>query len=235
MSNRLSSKISFSKHFLVLQGTEKVLRKTGSLETAFSNKEQRYYATLTAQKRNRYYAGNMLLKKTVARYLKERGYRVSYIDIEIKKDRLGKPSVRLPRSVPHVLVSLSHAGSRYVAIVHSVSAQHVGIDIEKIGHRLSRIAEAFLGNRERCLFEQKSITATRAYLALFWTAKEAYLKAIGTGLRIHPRLVSLVPRKLTSRKAVFFVSSTKSTFTGTVVASVSKEGYAISIATVGIK
>lgn len=235
MSNQLSSKIFSSKHFLVLQGTERMLRKTGSLETAFSNKEQRYYATLTAQKRNRYYAGNILLKKTVERYLKERGYRVPLIDIEIKKDRLGKPSVRLPGFVPCVLVSLSHVGFRYVAVVHSTSVQHVGIDIEKIESRLNRIAKAFLGDREQCLFEQRSIVTRRVCLALFWTAKEAYLKAIGTGLRIHPRLVLLVPRKLTSRKAVFFVSSIKSTFTGTVVASVSKEGYAISIATVGIK
>lgn len=235
MSSQLSSKVFSNKPFLVLRGTEKVLRKTGSLETAFSNEEQRYYTTLPARKRDRYYVGSMLLKKTVARYLAGHGCRVSLADIEIKKDRLGKPSVRLPGTVPHVLISLSHAGSQYVAVAHGISIKHVGIDIEKIGSRFDRIVKSFLNDREQSFIAQKSVTARRAYLTLFWTVKEAYLKAIGTGLRVHPHTVLLTPKEVTLKKALFAVSSTKSGYTGIVVASVSKEGYAISVATVGTR
>ena len=99
----------------------------------------------------------------------------------------GKP--RLVQPAAELDFSLSHAGSR---LVLAVSSAPVGVDVE----RLDRGAESGV---ERLAFaedERAELEAVppgdraRAFLVC-WTRKEAVLKALGHGLAVDPRGVSV--------------------------------------------
>ena len=102
-------------------------------------------------------------------------------------DSLGKPRAFLPEPAPipenAPLFSLSH--TRGAALVAVASQGKVGVDLES-AHRL---ADALpLANRyfapEECIdtLSQPDEAAMRQRFLLYWTLKEAYLKALGLGL-----------------------------------------------------
>jgi len=102
-------------------------------------------------------------------------------------DGHGRPVVAVPAHPP-AWVSLSRAGD-LVAVV-ATTLGPVGIDIES----LERVAVAGFDDVAFCAGERESVrvsadpTLRRARL---WTAKEAVLKARGTGLRVDPREVDV--------------------------------------------
>jgi len=97
----------------------------------------------------------------------------------------GRPLVRDPAHPP-VWVSLSRAGALVAVVATTVGP--VGIDIES----LERVATAGFDDVAFSATERESLrtcadpTLRRAQL---WSAKEAVLKARGTGLRVDPREV----------------------------------------------
>lgn len=94
---------------------------------------------------------------------------------------------------PEVVVSLSHSGG-FALLAVAVGAR-VGVDLEvvRLRPRLERLAERVLAPEEleawTALPPQDRL---RAFLAA-WTSKEAYLKAIGEGIR---RPLAGVPARL---------------------------------------
>ncbi len=77
--------------------------------------------------------------------------------------------------------NISHSG-KYTVFV---SSDHpIGIDIEMIDEKLSQNLDKALNEKEFRYLEQSEDRLT--YLFKMWTCKEAYLKTIGTGLRINP-------------------------------------------------
>lgn len=87
-------------------------------------------------------------------------------------------------------ISLSHSGSWGAAMVSSCRAR-VGIDIELVREWREETLRAFLtaGEYDQVMAEaedKRNLEATK-----YWTAKEAYLKAIGLGLRRHPSSVNI--------------------------------------------
>lgn len=115
--------------------------------------------------------------------------------VMIVKDDLGKPLVK---DIP-LYVSISHSGE-YAAAVASPSP--VGIDIEKIRPvRLGMAAMICTEDEREDIFgslnipsdediEETEREALSLKLLRLWTLKEAYLKAIGTGLAGGLRSVS---------------------------------------------
>ena len=95
-----------------------------------------------------------------------------------------------PAPAPAVRLSLARAGD-LVAVAGRLTGA-VGIDIEL----LDRVAAAgfddvaFTGSERAAIDASPEPDALRAEL---WTAKEAVLKAAGTGLRTDPRLVEVRP------------------------------------------
>jgi 4'-phosphopantetheinyl transferase EntD len=89
-----------------------------------------------------------------------------------------------------VSLSLSHSRGWGAAAVSS--RDRVGIDLEFERPELGKVAPAFLDQQESSRLERRGCVACRTtWLLLFWTAKEAVLKALGTGLRICPRRVTV--------------------------------------------
>ena len=74
--------------------------------------------------------------------------------------------------------SISHAGS-YAAV--AVSDNPVGVDIEEARCTM-RIVRHFFSEAEVSAAEALDEEAQRLYLQRIWVAKEAFVKAIGTGL-----------------------------------------------------
>jgi 4'-phosphopantetheinyl transferase len=98
-------------------------------------------------------------------------------------DDHGRPSVAGPGHPP-IWASLSRAGE-LVAVAVS-TAGPVGVDIES----LDRVAAAGFDDVAFSAAERESITGDHDRARL-WTAKEAVLKARGTGLRVDPRTVDV--------------------------------------------
>jgi 4'-phosphopantetheinyl transferase len=102
-------------------------------------------------------------------------------DVLIGKDTQGAPRVTSAREA--VFVSLASRGG-LVAI--AVSDRPVGVDVEVIATNPPEPAWHILHARERdWLLLEGAGERPESFLAL-WCAKEAYLKAIGVGLRREP-------------------------------------------------
>ena len=95
----------------------------------------------------------------------------------LAKTDLGKPY--LPE-YPHVHISLSHSG-RWV--VCAVSQEPVGVDVELPRCTLD-IGRRFFQPEELAGLEQLPYAQCRKQLNRLWTAKEAFVKALGGGLTI---------------------------------------------------
>jgi 4'-phosphopantetheinyl transferase len=117
--------------------------------------------------------------------------------VPIDEDRLGRPVLR----VEGPAFSVSHAGQMTMIAVDS-RARQIGVDIETVGRAgplprraLSAFELAALGTARGAALEERFMR--------YWTAKEAYLKGLGLGIRIDPReieidLTSSAPKLLSS-------------------------------------
>jgi len=84
-------------------------------------------------------------------------------------------------------VSISHSGGHAVA---AVAERVVGIDLERIAPRHPRLPGFLLHPDEYPVFEALPLDRARA-LMLYWTLKEATLKALRTGFRRSPKEIRL--------------------------------------------
>ena len=108
----------------------------------------------------------------------------------------GKPTVVPIADLPasqDLAFSLSHSQS--YAVVAVVSGARVGVDIEaeRPRVRLEALAERVLGTDEYAEWLGLEPAAQLRGFLRFWTAKEAYLKAIGAGVTLPLRDVPVEP------------------------------------------
>jgi len=92
----------------------------------------------------------------------------------------GEPMAEVP-GWPGARVSLSHRDGHAVAV--AVSGSRVGVDLERIEARSRPFTEMWLSAEER------ELAQTPLLQTLVWSAKEAVLKALGTGMAIAPHHV----------------------------------------------
>jgi 4'-phosphopantetheinyl transferase len=111
--------------------------------------------------------------------------------LEIRTDSFGKPFLRAVGTPLHF--NLSHSGDRAL-IVFSRDAS-VGIDFEAISHedRLTDLAESICSPAELIRIGGMPYGVRCRALLRLWSAKEAFLKAMGTGLQINPSRLELSP------------------------------------------
>lgn len=102
-------------------------------------------------------------------------------DCEVVKDPRGRPRLaRLTAVGPDVRYecSLSHKDRFACTAISSAPGVRVGVDIETVSPRLSRLTAAFAHDRDVVLAERSS----EERLAILWTLKEACSKVLGRGL-----------------------------------------------------
>ena len=103
-------------------------------------------------------------------------------EIGFQKD--GKPFLA---GFDNVHFNLSHSGTYAVCAFDS---DPVGIDIERIKPVKAGIAERFFSSEEQQFLDACSVDKAKAFFTV-WTRKEAFLKAVGKGLRMDLRSFSV--------------------------------------------
>ena len=163
-------------------------RSWRSVAQTLSASERSRADTLAAAERDKYFAVHGYVHRILALYLKaSRKACVCY-------DQLGKLQVC---GSPRIWISISRAGN--AATVAVSKAGPIGVDIEE-RRSMRRLdgAEALImdeGGRQSMLLLPTPLKRL-ARLAC-WVRKEAYLKAVGVGLRAHPQAVRVAvdPRR----------------------------------------
>jgi 4'-phosphopantetheinyl transferase len=107
--------------------------------------------------------------------------------LPIVPDRNGKPRL----AGGGVCFNLAHDGD--LALVAVAREREVGVDLERVDPALplEELAPICLSPRERRWLDARPRVHQPAAFAACWVAKEAYLKACGTGLDRAPRLVEV--------------------------------------------
>ncbi len=124
--------------------------------------------------RKRSLAGDILVRKYLSKL-----YNIKEENIEIKKGAHGKPYVlNLPAHF-----NISHSGD-YTAV--AISDRPIGIDIEVIKDFSAILAKKLFNEDELKYISGASTTRKKSLMQKsffeIWTAKEAYLKYLGTGI-----------------------------------------------------
>lgn len=122
-------------------------------------------------------------KRTIlAHYLEQKPLALSFVE-----NKYGKPSLA------GLEFSISH--TKGLSILAVSTGSPLGIDIERLEPQanLENLAQRILSNKEILVFTNLSNSKKLAAFYQFWTAKEAYLKAIGTGFQIEPQKVEAEP------------------------------------------
>lgn len=104
----------------------------------------------------------------------------------------GKPELENLPAAPHF--NLAHSGN--LAVV-AIASHEVGVDVEELRPlpRAERLAARFFSESERrWLSALPAARHDRGFLQL-WTCKEAYLKAVGTGIELPLSRVEIDPTK----------------------------------------
>lgn len=133
----------------------------------------------------RFAAGRAVLRAILARYCA-----VAPQALEFGYGAQGKPFVRAPRHAPQF--NMSHANEHAVLAV--ARHCHVGVDLECLRPFETDFADIATQVLTWCEYDTvlASPAAQRSEAFLrFWTAKEAVLKLLGTGLSIEPREVAV--------------------------------------------
>lgn len=98
---------------------------------------------------------------------------------QIERKQQGKPYFP---EYPEIRFNYSHSKGR---IVCGIAETEIGVDIERRIKANERLVRQICHERERKLFETAQGEQEQEWLLTrFWTAKESYLKCIGTGLRV---------------------------------------------------
>ena len=166
-------------------------------ETVLSEAEQlragRFIKPLLAR---RYAAAHAALRRLLAVYL---GLRPQ--DLRFGEFAGGKPVLLDGGSGTECHFNLSHSGPW--ALVGIAQGLSIGVDIEEVvSHKDVRLVAAeILGPSELSSFREVPPDQQAEALIRIWTAKEACLKALGTGLAIHPKRLAC---RLTSGAGVAF-------------------------------
>jgi len=110
--------------------------------------------------------------------------------VEICAAPSGAPQVFLGSQPAKVTISLSHRAGRAVCAVADCGAA-VGCDLELIEPRSSAFAADYFTDGEQLLMAQAAPDRRHELLALLWSGKESALKALGEGLRLDTRCVTV--------------------------------------------
>lgn len=117
--------------------------------------------------------------KIVTRLLLSQYLQVGNSKIEIYKKKYGKPYHKQIDGKKSVQFSISHSGE--MVLVAFSYFENIGVDVEMIKDlpEFKRIAKNFFTKNEAMEIEKQN---TPNMFYRYWTAKEAYLKALGVGI-----------------------------------------------------
>lgn len=155
--------------------------------------EAGFLAGLRFPKRRRdWLLGRLAAKRVVQSFLAGRGTEVPLAAIAIEREPSGAPLVRINGApVPELgpgQLSLSHSHGVAVAALSPTPGTRIGVDLERIEPRAAGFVADFLSDDE-CRQVARAGDSRDRVVTTLWSAKEAALKALGTGLDVDTRRV----------------------------------------------
>lgn len=164
---------------------------------AVQKNEDGFFEKKSAERKEDFISGRIALDRCLKKYAKERLIRME-VDILCKQ-----------REKPRLVFSGKTKNSQHGKIDFNISHSHgnsicflcekrmAGADLEKIRFFNNNLINGFLNEREKKLVNRKK-RIRKKQITIFWSLKEAYLKAIGVGLKRNPREIGIY--KLYSKK-----------------------------------
>lgn len=150
------------------------------LERLLTEDERRRAATLYFEKhRRRFIAARAMLRELLGRYLQ-----VDPSELRFVLDAYGKPRLAYPTGLGAVHFNVAHSDG--LALYAMACDRAVGVDVERVRADFSfgDIAAQFFSPDENAVLRAMAPRWRSERFYAYWTCKEAYLKAIGTGLSL---------------------------------------------------
>ena len=142
-------------------------------EEILGAKESAFFKTLRFPKRRTEWLGGRLALKDLV----QQATGAAKKEIEILPQTSGKPLLFVGGKPSSLAFSITHSHGFAVAGLAEVGT-FLGIDLEKIAHRIDAWAKDF--------FHPTELTGTDdTFLTALWTQKEALVKVLGTGLSLN--------------------------------------------------
>lgn len=159
----------------------------------FSDEERNAWVEMSHSKRLSRMLGRIAVKEAARKYYEKwSGIQVSPQAFVVKNEISGVPYLCLGDTKQEaVRISLSHGAGFGVAAIDSSDKKSFGVDVERFRIFDSLFLETFLNDEERLALESIPEEEQSHFVTLHWSLKEACLKAFGTGLHDHPRLLSV--------------------------------------------
>lgn len=149
------------------------LNRLPPADDILSEREYAFYQTLRFPKRRVEWLGGRFALKELVRGVTKAVWQ----EIELLPGVTGKPLLWVKGKSSPLAFSLTHSRGWAAAAV-SEDTPFLGIDLEKIEHRIDAWAKDF--------FHPSELTDTGdAFLTALWTQKEAVVKLLGTGLSLN--------------------------------------------------
>lgn len=143
-----------------------------------------------AKRRADWRLGRWTAKCAVAAYLGWPSATPVLRSIEIRPIASGAPEVFIGGQCMAIGVSLSHSNAVAMAAVAG-SGVAVGCDLELIEPRTDGFLADYFTSEEQMLVRKAPVPDRSALVTLLWSAKESALKALGRGLRLDTRTISV--------------------------------------------
>ena len=142
-------------------------------EEILGAKESAFFQTLRFPKRRTEWLGGRFALKELVRQATGADKK----EIEILPQPSGKPLLRVGENPCPLAFSITHSHG-FAAAALSAEDAFVGIDLEKVAHRIEAWAKDF--------FHPSELTGEGDnFLTALWTQKEALVKVLGTGLSLN--------------------------------------------------
>ena len=130
--------------------------------------------------RRSYFVSHLLLRTTLSRYseLLPKSWRFIYNDH-------GKPRLDPGLGAIPLFFSLSH--TKGISVVGVTRGREIGVDVEQAERsmRAAELSRRFFSPEENAVLETLPPGRLQEQFTLYWTLKEAFIKALGRGLS-HP-------------------------------------------------
>ena len=149
--------------------------KLTAYRSVLSDQEvEQYQRFLFDKDRHSYLVSHALLRHSLSRYAE-----VPASQWRFTKNEHGKPALILPAGMPAISFNLTHTDGLSACVISVDLA--CGIDAENINrkNRLQAVANRMFADEELSRLDKDDIQQNFFY---YWTLREAYVKALGSGL-----------------------------------------------------
>lgn len=142
------------------------------------------------KRRSDWRLGRWTAKQAIASCLHWPAHPLLLAQIEIRATFSGAPEALLPGVTTPFSFSISHRAGRAMCAVSSLRMK-LGCDVELVEPRAQTFVTDYFSPEEQNMVASAASESTPALVTLLWSAKESALKALGQGLRLDTRDVSV--------------------------------------------